>query len=162
MPARIDLRFFQNARVAFRGATSPFRRPAARTRRYQSTEAAASASQSQTVFQKVWKSPVGPKTVHFWAPVMKWILVLAGLSDLSRPADKLSVTQNVALMATGAIWTRWCLIIKPKNVLLATVNFFVGCVGATQVTRIVLYRRSLRDSAKPAAGDTTAPEAKDV
>lgn len=47
----------------------------------------------------------------------QWILVLAGLSDLNRPADKLSVTQNVALMATGAIWTRWCMIIKPKNVL---------------------------------------------
>jgi len=93
---------------------------------------------------------------------MKWILVLAGLSDLNRPADKLSVTQNVALMATGAIWTRWCMIIKPKNVLLATVNFFVGCVGATQVTRIFLYRRSLRDSAKASPEDTTAPEAKDV
>jgi len=48
---------------------------------------------------------------------MKWALVLAGISDFARPAEKLSVTQNVALTATGLIWTRWCLIIKPKNYL---------------------------------------------
>ena len=39
--------------------------------------------------------PTGPKTVFFWAPLMKWCLVAAGLKDLSRPADKLSVSQNV-------------------------------------------------------------------
>src|SRR6266550_80657 len=38
---------------------------------------------------------VGPKTVFFWAPVMKWCLVAAGLKDLTRPADKLSVSQNI-------------------------------------------------------------------
>lgn len=37
----------------------------------------------------------GPKTVFFWAPLMKWCLVAAGLKDLSRPADKLSISQNV-------------------------------------------------------------------
>lgn len=28
-------------------------------------------AQAQTGFAKLWNSPVGPKTVHFWAPVMK-------------------------------------------------------------------------------------------
>ena len=51
------------------------------------------------------------------APVMKWALVIAGISDLARPAEKLSLTQNAALTTTGIIWTRWCLIIKPKNYL---------------------------------------------
>jgi mitochondrial pyruvate carrier 2 len=51
------------------------------------------------------------------APVMKWGLVLAGVSDFFRPTEKLSLTQNLALTATGSIWTRWCLIIKPKNYL---------------------------------------------
>ena len=37
----------------------------------------------------------GPKTVFFWAPMMKWCLVLAGVKDLSRPADKLSMSQNL-------------------------------------------------------------------
>lgn len=47
----------------------------------------------------------------------QWGLVIAGISDLSRPAEKLSLTQNGALMATGAIWTRWCMIITPRNML---------------------------------------------
>jgi mitochondrial pyruvate carrier 2 len=48
---------------------------------------------------------------------MKWGVVLAGASDFLRPAEKLSITQNLALMATGSIWTRWCFVIKPKNML---------------------------------------------
>lgn len=38
--------------------------------------------------------------------MMKWGLVLAGIKDLSRPADKLSVSQNMALAMTGFIWVR--------------------------------------------------------
>ena len=47
----------------------------------------------------------------------QWAIVIAGIADFARPAEKLSLTQNAALTATGLIWTRWCLIIKPKNYL---------------------------------------------
>ena len=88
-------------------------------------------------------SSTGPKTVFFWAPLMKWCLVIAGLKDLSRPADKLSVSQNVgsylspmlgstlvidytlllvALAATGFIWVRYSLVITPINYSLAAVR----------------------------------------
>ena len=53
---------------------------------------------------------------------MKWGVVLAGATDFLRPAEKLSLTQNLALMGTGAIWTRWCFVIKPKNVLYVAAN----------------------------------------
>jgi hypothetical protein len=46
------------------------------------------------------------RTIFFWAPLAKWGLVAAGLKDFSRPAEKLSVSQNVALAATGFIWVR--------------------------------------------------------
>lgn len=75
---------------------------------------------------------------------MKWGMVLAGASDFTRPAESLSLTQNFALMCTGAIWTRWCFVIRPKNVALAGVNFLVFIVGATQVGRIYSYNQSLR------------------
>ena len=42
----------------------------------------------------LWEHPAGPKTVFFWAPTMKWCLVAAGVADLARPADKLSLTQR--------------------------------------------------------------------
>lgn len=75
----------------------------------------------------------------------QWGIVLAGISDFARPAEKLSLTQNGALTATGFIWTRWCLIIKPKNMLLAAVNFFLGVVGIIQVGRILVHRSSQKN-----------------
>ena len=62
--SRIGLRFFQNSRAAFRNASGPFRRPGAQGFRLQSSEAA--AEQQQSTFQRLWNSPVGVKTVHFW------------------------------------------------------------------------------------------------
>ncbi|KAI4111836.1 MAG: hypothetical protein L6R36_000597 [Xanthoria steineri] len=149
---------------------SPFRRPYGR--RYQSTEATSPTAPPQSTAQRLWNSPVGVKTVHFWAPVMKWALVLAGISDFYRPPEKLSLTQNLALTGTGAIWTRWCFIIKPRNVLLAAVNFFLGCVGVIQVTRILRWQQQVKngtisavaqqeteDAAETAKGIVKNPEA---
>jgi len=93
--------------------------------------------------------PAGPKTVFFWGPVMKWCLVAAGLKDLNRPADKLSVSQNVALAATGFIWVRWSFVIIPKNYSLAAVNFFVGMSGLSQLGRIAHYRSTHPQKALP-------------
>lgn len=101
----------------------------------------------------MWESEVGVKTVHFWAPVMKWGVVLAGASDFLRPAEKLSLTQNLALMATGSIWTRWCFVIRPQNMLLAAVNFCLFIVGTVQVSRIVTYHSSQKGSLEAAVKD---------
>lgn len=38
--------------------------------------------------------------------VMKSSLVGAGLGDLMRPAEKLSLNQSISLAATGLIWSR--------------------------------------------------------
>lgn len=62
---------------------------------------------------------------------------------MQRPPETMSGTQQIALLATGAIWTRWCLIIKPKNYLLASVNFFLGAVAGVQVYRIFSYQKGL-------------------
>ncbi|KAH0827926.1 mitochondrial pyruvate carrier [Lanmaoa asiatica] len=67
---------------------------------------------------------------------MKWCLVAAGLKDLNRPAEKLSVSQNLALMATGMIWVRYSFVIIPVNYSLAAVNLFVGGTGLSQLARI--------------------------
>ncbi|ANZ76792.1 BA75_03416T0 [Komagataella pastoris] len=98
-------------------------------------------------FTRFLNSETGPRTIHFWAPVLKWTLVIAGANDLQRPVDSISGTQQLALMATGMIWTRWSLIIKPKNYLLASVNFFLGTVAGYQVFRLVSYRIGKGDTA---------------
>ncbi|XP_041437926.1 mitochondrial pyruvate carrier 2-like isoform X1 [Xenopus laevis] len=81
-------------------------------------------------------SNTGPKTVFFWAPITKWGLVIAGLADMTRPAEKLSTGQSAVLTATGLIWSRYSLVIIPKNWSLFAVNFFVGCAGGSQLFRI--------------------------
>ena len=47
-------------------------------------------------------------------------------------------------MCTGMIWTRWCFIIKPRNLFLASVNFLLFCVGATQVSRVLRYQSEMK------------------
>ncbi|KAG6886260.1 Mitochondrial pyruvate carrier 2 [Termitomyces sp. T159_Od127] len=63
----------------------------------------AAASAGASKFQAFMNHPAGPKTVFFWAPLMKWCLVAAGLKDLSRPAEKLSVSQNLGITQLGRI-----------------------------------------------------------
>ncbi|KAJ9091227.1 hypothetical protein QFC21_007290 [Naganishia friedmannii] len=72
----------------------------------------------------------------------KWALVIAGVKDLSRPAEKLSVPQNLALAATGFIWVRYSLVITPVNYSLAAVNFCVGATGLGQLYRIWDHQRN--------------------
>ena len=103
-------------------------------------------------FKRFWQSETGPRTVHFWAPTLKWGLVFAGLSDLNRPVDKLSGTQNLSLLATALIWTRWSFVIKPKNYLLASVNFFLGCTAGVQIGRLMNYRLTNGDTMSQAIG----------
>ncbi|VDK68907.1 unnamed protein product [Litomosoides sigmodontis] len=87
-------------------------------------------------FAKVfWNHEAGPKTIFFWAPTFKWCLVIAGISDLRRPAEKISTYQNTALFVTGMIWTRYSFVIRPINYNLASVNFFVSLTGFYQLLR---------------------------
>lgn len=63
--SRIGMRFSQSFRNTFRSAYGPFRRPGTQGRRFQSSEAGGNA-ESQSYFQRMWNSPIGIKTVHFW------------------------------------------------------------------------------------------------
>ncbi|KAI1885089.1 hypothetical protein AGOR_G00216600 [Albula goreensis] len=95
----------------------------------------------------VYNHPAGPKTVFFWAPMFKWGLVLAGLADMTRPAEKLSTSQSAVLTATGLIWSRYSLVIIPKNWNLFAVNFFVGAAGSSQLFRIWKYKQEQKQKA---------------
>ncbi|XP_017074219.2 mitochondrial pyruvate carrier 2 [Drosophila eugracilis] len=88
----------------------------------------------------LWMHPAGPKTIFFWAPLVKWSLVIAGLSDLTRPADMISPNGCLALGATNLIWTRYSLVIIPKNYSLFAVNLFVSLTQLFQLGRAYNYR----------------------
>ncbi|KAL3271234.1 hypothetical protein HHI36_021728 [Cryptolaemus montrouzieri] len=90
----------------------------------------------------IWQHPAGPKTIFFWAPAFKWGLVVAGISDLQRPAESLSVPQTCALAATGLIWSRYSLVIIPKNYNLFSVNIFIAISQCYQLYRAINHQMS--------------------
>jgi len=102
-------------------------------------------------FMPLWKHPAGPQTVFFWSPLFKWGLVVAGIGDLTRPADKISVPQSSSLAATGIIWSRYSLVIIPKNWALFSVNVFVALTASYTAFRGITYQMSLKpeESEKP-------------
>ncbi|XP_019867595.1 uncharacterized protein LOC109596485 [Aethina tumida] len=88
-----------------------------------------------TFMHPLWIHPAGVKTIFFWAPTAKWGLVIAGLSDLlARDPHVTSINQTAVLALTGLIWSRYSLVIIPKNWNLFLVNFFVFLVQSYSVT----------------------------
>lgn len=47
---------------------------------------------------------------------------------------------QAAVTATGVIWSKYSLDIKPKNYNLLTVNLFMACTGMYQLYRIYDHR----------------------
>jgi len=83
----------------------------------------------------VVESDLGPFSIHFWAPICKWMLSISNLLDYDRPVDKVSTNQQIALCATGFIWSRYSLVIIPKNWSLFLVNFSLGLTGLYHLMR---------------------------
>ena len=88
-----------------------------------------------SIVQKIGGSPTGPLTVFFWAPASKMLLSMNNLVDLDKPTDKMSLNNQLALTATGVIWTRYCFVITPVNHGLAAVNAVLGISSAYHAAR---------------------------
>ena len=64
----------------------------------------------------------GPFTVHFWAPMSKWLISGASFLDLNRPTELISLTQYSALTLTGLFFSRYAMLVNPINYMLCSVN----------------------------------------
>ncbi|GFG29917.1 hypothetical protein Cfor_09935 [Coptotermes formosanus] len=83
-------------------------------------------------------------------------LVIAGLGDLARPAEKISITQSAALSATGLVWARYSMVIIPKNYSLLSVNVFVALTGLYSLARAVNYEYNVKGKNVPPAGSVAS------
>ncbi|KAL3285425.1 hypothetical protein HHI36_019527 [Cryptolaemus montrouzieri] len=90
--------------------------------------------------KKFWNHPAGPRTIFFWAPAFKWCLVIAGLSDFQRPSANISIYQTLALLATGLIWSRYSMVIIPKNYSLFAVNLFISLAQSYHLYRAMKFQ----------------------
>ena len=80
-------------------------------------------------------SKAGPFTVHFWAPMSKWLISGASFLDLNRPTDKISLAQYSALTFTGFFFTRYALLVSPINYVLCSVNIALFLSSGWQLGR---------------------------
>lgn len=71
--------------------------------------------------------------------------MIAGLGDLNRPVEKLSIPQSASLAATGIIWSRYSLVIIPKNYSLFAVNVFVAITSLYQIGRAIKYQQAKKN-----------------
>jgi hypothetical protein len=74
------------------------------------------------VVSTVAAADAGPFTVHFWAPMSKWLISGASFMELDRPTDKISLPQYTALTLTGFFFSRYALLVAPINYTLCSVN----------------------------------------
>jgi len=74
------------------------------------------------VLSSVAAADAGPFTVHFWAPMSKWLISGASFMDLHRPTEKISIAQYTALTMTGLFFSRYALLVQPINYTLCSVN----------------------------------------
>lgn len=102
-------------------------------------------------------------------------LVIAGLADVTRPIEKISVSQtcksltlfikkvyyffvyvSASLAATGLVWSRYSMVIIPKNYPLFSVNFFVALTNVGQLIRIAVLGKTneIEASSKPTSIET--------
>lgn len=74
------------------------------------------------VVSTVAAADAGPFTVHFWAPMSKWLISGASFLEFDRPTEKISLAQYTALTLTGLFFSRYALLVKPININLSSVN----------------------------------------
>ncbi|KAH8365018.1 hypothetical protein KR200_008508 [Drosophila serrata] len=87
--------------------------------------------------QPFWTS----EAVFFWGPFFKWGMVVAGLGDtLSRPAQNISLNQCGSLAAASLIYTRYSMVITPKNYFMLSVNLTVFMIQSFLIGRHLKWR----------------------
>ncbi|KMT12814.1 hypothetical protein BVRB_4g089070 [Beta vulgaris subsp. vulgaris] len=83
----------------------------------------------------LWNHPAGLKTIHFWGPTFKWGLSIANIADFSKPPENISYPQQIVVAASGLIWSRYGMVITPRNWNLSSVNFAMAGTGFYQLAR---------------------------
>ncbi|PWZ27250.1 Mitochondrial pyruvate carrier 4, partial [Zea mays] len=92
--------------------------------------------------------------VHFWAPTFKWGISIANIADFAKPPEKISYPQQVAVACTGLIWSRYSLVITPRNWNLFSVNVAMAGTGLYQLSRKI--RQDYLSDEKDAASQLEA------
>eukprot|EP01017_Pseudomicrothorax_dubius_P000851 TRINITY_DN0_c2777_g1_i2.p1 TRINITY_DN0_c2777_g1~~TRINITY_DN0_c2777_g1_i2.p1 ORF type:complete len:106 (-),score=24.25 TRINITY_DN0_c2777_g1_i2:29-346(-) len=100
---------------------------------------------------KFWNSPVGPKTTHFWGPVMNWGFVVQGIIDRDRPAERLSRNMQAVLSVYSLLFMRFAYRVQPRNWLLFGMHFTNFWLQFRLFARRMKYEMDLKKKSLPSA-----------
>jgi mitochondrial pyruvate carrier 2 len=67
---------------------------------------------------------------------------------MKRSPETISTAQQVAVTATGVIWSRYALVVTPKNWNLFAVNVFMAGTGMVQLFRKFTYEPPSKEETK--------------
>ena len=72
---------------------------------------------------KFINSPVGPKTTHFWGPVVNWGIVGAAILDYNKPVENISKKMTGVMFFYSCFFMRFAWRVQPRNLLLFSCHF---------------------------------------
>ena len=111
-----------------------------------------------SAFQAWVNSPAGPRTTHFWGPVANWGLVLAGLMDLKKAPETISVNMTGVLCAYSLLFMRFAWMVSPRNYLLLSCHVCNETVQGYHLVRALRHQWG-QDAAAPAPAAAAAAAA---
>ncbi|KAJ7974768.1 Mitochondrial pyruvate carrier [Quillaja saponaria] len=89
------------------------------------------------ILRTFWRSPVGPKTTHFWGPVFGWSIPVAAVLDTKKPPEQISVNMTAVMCVYSAMFMRFAWVIQPRNLHLLALHVSNETVQLYQLSRWV-------------------------
>ncbi|XP_044466289.1 mitochondrial pyruvate carrier 1-like [Mangifera indica] len=87
------------------------------------------------ILKNFWKSPIGPRTTHFWGPVFNWSLPIAAYADRNKPPEQISGRMTGVLCVYSALFMRFAWMIQPRNLHLLVCHVANETVQLYQLSR---------------------------
>ncbi|KAK8687930.1 hypothetical protein V6N13_086720 [Hibiscus sabdariffa] len=95
------------------------------------------------------KSPIGPKTTHFWGPVFNWSLPIAAFVDTKKPPEMISGNMTAVMCGYSALFMRFAWMVQPRNLHLLV------CHAANETVQLYQLSRWINAQQKSQKNDET-------
>ncbi|KAK4272169.1 hypothetical protein QN277_020758 [Acacia crassicarpa] len=107
------------------------------------------------MLRKIWNSPVGPKTTHFWGPTFNWSLPIAAAVDTQKPPEMISPNMTAVMCGYSALFMRFAWVVQPRNIHLMICHISNETVQLYQLSRYFFAHRKLEKKEEEEAGPKT-------